>query len=97
MKVDLSVFDPNEDREISFHDYQFTHIGCGAMSNKYITAHEEYALRCGCGLEIHIHRFSSAVTTVAYVTTDHQPRELDPDSFHSNMANAIAVHAQRAT
>jgi len=96
MKVDLSVFDPNEDREISFHDYQFAHVGCGAMSNKYLAAHKEYVLRCDCGLELHIPRFSTAVTTIAHVTTDHQPRDLDPESFHSNKTNAVGVHARVA-
>jgi hypothetical protein len=96
MEVRLSVFDPNEDRVISFGDYQFTHVGCGAMTNKFVEAHDEHELVCGCGLEVHLPRLGEATTTITYAVTDGQSRELPPEAFHSNLANAIRVFPRGA-
>ena len=96
MKVELSVFDPNEDRVISFGDYQFAHVGCGAMANKFVQAHDEYELSCNCGLEVHLPRFGEAVTAITHAVTDGQPRNLAPEAFHSNLANAIRVSPRGA-
>lgn len=96
MNIELVVYDPNEDREISFGAYQFTHDGCSRMSEKYVQSTDEYVLRCTCGLEIHFPRFGSAVETITETVIDEQPRNLDPDSFHSNLAKAIHVRVRGA-
>jgi hypothetical protein len=91
MNVEVYVFDPNKDREISFGAYQFQHVGCGEMASKYVLAHDEYTLTCQCGLEIHLPRFGSGVAAITDSVIDLQPRDLEPDSFHSNLANSIRV------
>lgn len=93
MKVEISVFDPNEDQFISFSDYQFTHIGCGPMSSRSVTSVGESFLQCSCGLEIHLPRNGSAELAISRTVIDGQSRDLESDSFHSNLANAVQVHA----
>ncbi|KAF1723124.1 hypothetical protein [Pseudoxanthomonas wuyuanensis] len=96
MNVELVVYDPNEDREISFGAYQFTHVGCAPMSERYVQSNDEYVLRCSCGLEIHFPRFGPAVDAIMETVIDEQPRDLEPDSFHSNLAEAIHVRVRGA-
>jgi hypothetical protein len=96
MEVQLSVFDPNEDHAISFGDYQFTHVGCGAMTNNFIQAHDEHKLVCGCGLEVHLPRFGDAVAAITQALIDGQPRNISAEAFHSNLANAIRVFPRGA-
>lgn len=43
MDVELIVFNPNEDREISFGVYQFVHGDCEPMRERYVQATDEYA------------------------------------------------------
>ena len=96
MNVELCVYDPNEDLEIAFGAYQFAHVGCATMTSKYVAPHDEYVLRCTCGLEVHLPRFGPAVSAIIDTVIDQQPRDLAPDSFHSNMANAIHVRMRDA-
>jgi hypothetical protein len=96
MEVQLSVFDPNEDHVISFGDYQFAHVGCGAMTNKFVQAHDEQKLVCACGLEVHLLRFGEAVAAITQAVIDGQPRLVPPEGFHSNLASAIRVFPRGA-
>jgi hypothetical protein len=96
MNVELVVYDPNEDREISFGAYQFTHTGCARMIEKYVQPADEYVLRCPCGLEIHFPRFGPAVDAIMATVIEEQPRDLEPDSFHSNLAKTIHVRVRGA-
>lgn len=96
MNVELVVYNPNEDREVSFGVYQFTHAGCAAMNERYRQATDEYVLRCGCGLKICLPRFGSGVDAIMETVIDDQPRALKIGSFHSNLAQAVHVRTMGA-
>ncbi|TAA11981.1 hypothetical protein EA658_12525 [Pseudoxanthomonas winnipegensis] len=96
MNVELIIYNPNEDREISFGAYQFAHAGCGEISERYVQATDEYVLRCSCGLEIHLPRFGSATDTIMEIVIDGQSRKLEIGSFHSILAETIHVRTRDA-
>ncbi len=91
MNVELHVFDPNEDQEIIFGDYQFRHAGCGLMTNKHVIAHDEFVLKCHCGLEIHFPQSGPGMTEIIDSVIDGQVRELGSEVFHSNFASSIRI------
>lgn len=96
MKVDISVFDPNEDRVISFSDYQIAHVACGAMTSNHLISPDDYVLRCTiCDLEIGFPCYGDAEKTITQGVIDGgEARALKAKSFCSNWASAVRVQVE---
>lgn len=58
MEIEITVFNPGNDKKTSFADFEFNHINCGKITQRKSLISGDYELRCACGLEIIFKEFS---------------------------------------
>ena len=57
MQIELEVYNPRVEEELSVHGIEFKHVGCGSVSHRREMETNKHMLTCACGLEIRFEQY----------------------------------------